>query len=50
MITKFFMILLNRILIILLNVPKNLGEYPPFFPVDKNNPNIHIRVAWRLEP
>lgn len=21
---------------------KELGEYPPFFPVDKNNPNIHI--------
>lgn len=21
---------------------KELGEFPPFFPVDKNNPNIHI--------
>ncbi|VEG90753.1 phenylalanine 4-monooxygenase [Legionella spiritensis] len=22
-----------------------LGEYPPFFPVDKNNPSIHIRAC-----
>ncbi len=24
---------------------RSLGEYPPFFPVDENNPNIHIHAC-----
>ncbi len=24
---------------------RKLGEFPPFFPVDENNPNIHIRAC-----
>lgn len=24
---------------------RQLGEFPPFFPVDENNPNIHIRAC-----
>lgn len=24
---------------------RELGEFPPFFPVDENNPNIHIRAC-----
>jgi phenylalanine-4-hydroxylase len=29
----------------LLQRARLLGEYPPFFPVDKNNPNIHIHAC-----
>lgn len=29
----------------LLQRARELGEFPPFFPVDPNNPNIHIRAC-----
>lgn len=29
----------------LINRAKTLGEFPPFFPVDESNPNIHIRAC-----
>ena len=29
----------------LLERARSLGEYPPFFPVDENNPNIHIHAC-----
>lgn len=29
----------------LINRARELGEFPPFFPVDENNPNIHIRAC-----
>ena len=29
----------------LLQRARNLGEYPPVFPVDENNPNIHIHAC-----
>ncbi len=29
----------------LLTRARELGEFPPFFPVDPGNPNIHIRAC-----
>lgn len=29
----------------LIQIAHTLGEYPPFFPVDENNPNIHLHAC-----